>query len=369
MFDHYRGHALANIAKHAASQHILYMEQFIVMPDAGLLAMSKTLSKQTTLTTFEQQYRYLQKHGLQQVVKQQQALMTQYEQTKAKDLQCAKHRNRACDVKVKYVSLSFRDVEPDYVFTQLAAAFTLVKRDPRFVAVNLVQEEDGKLTLRYNDKQMKMLAFFKQHFPHVHITLHAGELNPAAVKRHGLTQNIESAIHKAHAERIGHGTSIKQEKNTRAVISAMKKKKILVEINLTSNDRVLGVSGKQHPLRFYLNNNVLIALSTDDEGILRTSLSREYARAVTEHGVTKDELLRMNRNSLSYSFLPGKSLWKSERPFTVVDACQQDTLGVKQPQASCKQFLAMSEKATLQWTLERKLAAFYHANTHPVKPG
>jgi hypothetical protein len=39
----------------------------------------------------------------------------------------------------------------------------------------------------------------------------------------------------------------------------------LVEINLTSNDRVLGVKDAEHPFLDYFSHDVPVALSTDDE--------------------------------------------------------------------------------------------------------
>jgi hypothetical protein len=51
----------------------------------------------------------------------------------------------------------------------------------------------------------------------------------------------------------------------------------LVEINLTSNDRVLGVKDAEHPFLDYFSHDVPVALSTDDEGIARSNLTNEVS--------------------------------------------------------------------------------------------
>ena len=54
----------------------------------------------------------------------------------------------------------------------------------------------------------------------------------------------------------------------------------MVEINLTSNDGILGITAKNHPLANYRAAKVPVSLSTDDEGVSRSNLTTEYARAV-----------------------------------------------------------------------------------------
>jgi adenosine deaminase len=89
----------------------------------------------------------------------------------------------------------------------------------------------------------------------------------------------------------------------------MPAKKVLVEINLTSNRDVLGVSGNNHPFPIYRKFGVPVALSTDDEGIERIDLTNEYVRAVESYALSYADLKQLARNSLEYSFLPGASLW------------------------------------------------------------
>jgi adenosine deaminase len=128
----------------------------------------------------------------------------------------------------------------------------------------------------------------------------------------------------------------------------MARDKVAVEINLTSNDVILGVKGKDHPLPLYLAAGVPVTLSTDDLGVSRTDLTHEYMRAVIEHGVSYTQLKQISRNSLTYSFLQGSSLWDGP--------CAKAT--GRTPPAACAAVLKTSPKARDQWRLERAFDAF-----------
>jgi adenosine deaminase len=73
-------------------------------------------------------------------------------------------------------------------------------------------------------------------------------------------------------------------------------------VALSSNDALLGVRGARHPLRTYLEAGVPVALVTDDEGVTRTTLTREFQRAVEEHGLDYWAIRRMARASLEHAF-------------------------------------------------------------------
>ena len=95
----------------------------------------------------------------------------------------------------------------------------------------------------------------------------------------------------------------------------------MVEINLSSNDLILGVRGKDHPLPVYRKHGVPVALSTDDEGVSRSHLTEEYLRAALTYDLSYADLKEMARNSLEYSFLPGASYWRDGAYRLPVAAC------------------------------------------------
>ena len=204
-----------------------------------------------------------------------------------------------------------------------------------------------------------MLGFLAEHYPGVPIALHAGELTLGLVPPEHLRFHIREAVEVAGARRIGHGVAISYEKDALELLNLMRQRNVLVEICLTSNDVILGVKGAEHPLPDYLQAGVPVTLASDDEGVSRIDLSHEYWRAATTYGLGYETLKTLARNSLTYSFLAGQSLWQSTNPLRVIDACAADPLGSPHPfSAPCKAFLDKNEQAKLQWKLEREFNDF-----------
>ena len=171
--------------------------------------------------------------------------------------------------------------------------------------------------------------------------------------------HIRASVERGHAERIGHGVDVMQEKDPIGLLKEMAKRNMLVEINLTSNDQILDVSGDEHPLPVYLKYGVPVAISTDDEGVARSNMTHEYLRAVEGYHLSYTELKHMTRQSLEHSFLPGASLWASTKDeFRPVAPCAADAAGAEKPSAPCSRFLADSEHAREQWKLESEFANF-----------
>ena len=132
----------------------------------------------------------------------------------------------------------------------------------------------------------------------------------------------------------------------------------MVEICLTSNDVILGVSGGRHPLQQYIRAGVPVALATDDEGVARSDMTHEYLRGVQDQGLSYSQLKKMARTSLEHAFIGGTSLWRDGNTFTVVKECAGGKPGAEKPPATCRTFLDGSEKARLQWELEADFNQF-----------
>ena len=140
-------------------------------------------------------------------------------------------------------------------------------------------------------------------------------------------------------------------------MATMRQRQILVEICLTSNDVILGVKGARHPFVDYLKAGVPVTLATDDEGVSRIDLTNEYLRAAETYGLAYRDMKQLARNSLTYSFLPGQSLWKPGANPEPIPVCLGER-GGGQPAPDCQAFLAASEKARMQWELERAFDQF-----------
>jgi adenosine deaminase len=265
----------------------------------------------------------------------------------------------ACGVDARFIFQVLRGHPKEIVFAQTLLGFESAKAAPDLiVGINLVNPEDGYLSMRDYELHMKIVKFLHGVYPTVHITLHAGELAYGLVPPVGLCCHIRLAV-EAGAERIGHGVDVMYEEHPHELMKEMAAKHVMVEINLTSNDVILGVSGKQHPLPLYRQFGVPVALSTDDEGVSRIDLTNEYVRAVETYGFTYADLKKMARTSLDHAFLPGKNLWAARDVFTKpVGECAKDAAGSEKPSGGCAEFLRASEKAQQQWELERRFRKF-----------
>jgi adenosine deaminase len=219
--------------------------------------------------------------------------------------------------------------------------------------------EDGFISMRDYTLQMKMLDYLHSVYPRVHISLHAGELAPGSVPPESLRFHIRQAVELGHAERIGHGVDLAYEDDAPGLLKEMAAKHVMVEINLSSNDGILGVKGADHPFPLYRAAHVPVALSTDDEGVSRIDITREYVRAALDYHLSYLDLKQLARTGMEHSFLPGVSLWAAPDVFTMpAAACKAQPLGADKPSAACKAFLDGSEKAAAQWELERRFRAF-----------
>jgi adenosine deaminase len=286
--------------------------------------------------------------------------LTEDDSRAKRELQCGTPEAKpGCNVTVRYIYQVLRGLPHEAVFAQILLGFELAATDPHFVGLNLVMPEDWYVPIHDFNQHMAMLDYLHGVYPKVHISLHAGELAMGLVPPEDLAYHIRSSVERGHAERIGHGVDIMNDKDPIGLMKEMAKRNVLVEINLTSNDMILGVSGDEHPLSAYMKYGVPVALSTDDEGVARSDMTHEYLRAVLEQKLGYAELKRMARQSLEHSFLPGESLWASTKPaFRAVVACAGDAAGAEKLSSRCEKFLQASEKAREQRRLETEFAKF-----------
>ena len=87
------------------------------------------------------------------------------------------------------------------------------------------------------------------------------------------------------------------------MLQTMAESPVPVEINLTSNEFILGVKDSEHPVALYHKAGVPVILCTDDPGILRTSLTEQYTLAVLRYGFSYEEIKSFVLNSITYAFL------------------------------------------------------------------
>jgi adenosine deaminase len=347
---------LAEVTRRAAEQHVGYLEITMTFRDdeGGFRTNEPWPFDAADLAG---SLAWLEERGLAAGAARASARLDEWEGQVRELLGCAREPVPvACVVERRYLHSAARNLEPPAVFARLAFGFALAQRDPRVVGVNLVAPEDWLVARRDYGLHMRMVGWLTDHYRTVPTSLHAGELTLGLVPPEDLRFHIRDAVEVGKARRIGHGVDLAYERDALALLRELRERDVLVEILLTSNDVILGVRGDEHPFPEYLRAGVPVTLATDDEGVARIDLTHEYLRAVTTYGLGYEELKRLARNSLAYNFLPGESLWRrggDERHA----ACRGDDVE-RPPSPPCEAFLAGSEKARLQWRLERDLAEF-----------
>jgi len=298
----HNGDFVAEIVRRAAEQNESYLELMALVGAGPISELGKRVGFDGN---FEQTAAKLLAADIADLVTGLRGQVDQMERQRIADLGCrAKPDSVPCQVRVRYIFQVLREFPKEQVFAQALAGFLLANSDPRVVAINFVQPEHGLTAMRDYHLHMRMINYLHRQYPRVHITLHAGELASGLVPPEDLRYHIRETIEIGHAERIGHGVSVMYEDDALGLLRTMKQRRIPVEINLTSNDLILGVRGADHPLPVYRKYGVPIVLSTDDEGVSRTHLTQEYQRAVLTYNLTYPDLKSIVRNSIEYSFLP-----------------------------------------------------------------
>lgn len=355
IIQNHRPELVADVINRAANQHEHYLE-LMILPDNGN-SLSFGVLLQDAPSFAEKRQILLANKDFQKNIEDTAAQADQIITQARHALGCMAHpETEQCKVTVKFLYYSLREQPSDMLFAQTLNAFEAVARSQKnggsLVGVNLVQPEDGIISLRDYRKQMQIYHYLHQVYPQVNIALHAGEITPEIVPPGELNYHIHDALLTGQAQRIGHGVAIAYEDSAKDTLEYMAKHHKAIEINLISNKRILNVSGTSHPLNYYLQHHVPVVLSTDDEGILRTNLTAQYVEAVLHHGLDYPTLKQINRNALTYAFAPGKSIWADAEKAQLVPECQ-DLMS-----ANCQKFITNNEKGQLQWNLEQKLNAF-----------
>ncbi len=128
----------------------------------------------------------------------------------------------------------------------------------------------------------------------LHITVHSGEDTDA--------EHVRQTIEVLGAERIGHGI---RSWNDDEVIQLIKDRNIHLEISLSSNWLTKTVpSIAEHPIGKFYEAGVSISINTDDAHLMGIDLIHEYELIAENHGLTREDFIKINKDALEHSFLP-----------------------------------------------------------------
>lgn len=154
------------------------------------------------------------------------------------------------------------------------------------VGIDLAGDESKYPTYLFQD------LFNRIYELQIPLTVHAGEAASYS--------NIEAAINH-HANRIGHGIRLIDNQE---LLNEVKKKKIPLEICLTSNVQTKAVSSYlHHPIKKLMEQGILVTVNTDNRTVSNTTLSHEYELLNQYFGFSIHDFKALNMNAVRASFL------------------------------------------------------------------
>jgi hypothetical protein len=350
------GDMAADVVDRAGRQRMRYVELMVTLQGSAVGALADKVAASQPLGDDPAPFdAALRAAGIETIVPQASKDIDSAEQRLHQLLACdTANAHPGCGVTVRWLQQVSRTMSPQRVFAASLFGALLQKDEPRVVGIDFVAPEDDPSALANYTAQMHMLDYLHTQMPTTNISLHAGELTMGLVRPEDLLFHIRQAVELGHAKRIGHGVDVMFEDDPFGLLREMAENRVAVEINLTSNAQILGVSGADHPFPLYRSAGVPTVLSTDDEGIERVDRTHELQRAVTTYNLDWPTLVGLERNTLEYAFVAGPSLWADARSWRKVPACGNAAA----PTSRCTEFLRTSEKARLQWDLERDLVRF-----------
>ncbi len=156
----------------------------------------------------------------------------------------------ACKVEIRYIYQVLRAFAPEQVFAQTLLGFEYAQTDPRVVGINYVQPEDDHAAMANYALGMRQIGLSARRLPETAHHAACGRTGSGdGARRTGCDFISGMAVETGHAERIGHGVDVMYEDRPYDLLREMAANHVMVEINLTSNDVILGIAGYEHPFR------------------------------------------------------------------------------------------------------------------------
>lgn len=295
IFQGQEGYWLGQIAQQAAAENTLYVETLIEAPAARQKLWSWTGDWEYNQPDFEGWSQSLINYGVGDLI---QEVLAEIATWKAEYQALAGPK-----AQLGFQWYAVRTYPLPMVFAQLYLAFQLAQESDWVLGVNLVGPEHAELSQAEFEGQMQAIRYLKQLFPAVSLALHAGELRSDILAGRPYQNPIEQAI-ELGAQRIGHGVGLALEEHSATCLEMMKERAIPLELLLSSNAFILGLSPDQHPFSTYLAAEVPIVLASDDPALLACSLSQEYCLLAQNSQLGYEDFKQLSFNSIRYSFLP-----------------------------------------------------------------
>jgi len=137
-------------------------------------------------------------------------------------------------------------------------------------------------------------AFFKIINNNINTTVHAGEAYGP--------ESIHQAIHYTRANRIGHGTRLREDPE---LLHFVNDHRIPLEMCVNCNVQTKTVTSlEDHPIKEYLDQGIRVTINTDNRLISKTTLTNEYKTVCDTFKLTNKELKKIILNGFKSVFLP-----------------------------------------------------------------
>jgi len=192
--------------------------------------------------------------------------------------------SRDFDLSAKLIGTISRTYGPQTAWQELEA---LLEHADHLAAVDLAGDEanfPGELFVEH---------FQRARDAGLRVTVHAGEIAGP--------DSVWQAIRDLGATRIGHALNAIDDPE---LIDHMASHQIGIESNLTSNVQTSCVPDyASHPLRVFLEKDLLATINSDDPGISDIDLRHEYFVAAPAAGLTSEQIHQAQRNALSVAFI------------------------------------------------------------------
>ena len=167
----------------------------------------------------------------------------------------------------------------------------ILERKAHFVGLDLADDEVNHPALPFAP------LFLKAKSEGLGITVHAGEPNVP-----GAANNILTAIDELGADRIGHGVQAIKDAH---VVERLVKEGTPLELCPWSNVLTQAVpNAAAHPFKALMDAGVKTTLNTDDPGVMDITLMDECKRAISQMGLSLNELKQCNQWAAEASFIP-----------------------------------------------------------------
>ncbi len=261
---------------------------------------------------------------------------------------------------IRFQVVVSRTLEKDEFIQRAAEAFGFLERYTEdIVNVNLEgPEADFKAQTGFYKQMEEIEKLRKGCQANPRLSMRCGELTEKLSSREFMEDRIQKTILSGNCVRIGGGISITKELDGFQVLKEMSKKRIAVEVCF--REKLLGLKPEEHPVHTYVRYNVPVVLCSGDAGVTRESLTAQYYKAIKDYNFTYSEIKKFLRNSLEYSFLPGKSIFANSKfdfikIFIGIDG---ENWEVEKDVNAVRLYLELSPKARLQYDLERQLVEF-----------